>query len=344
MSERNELLRHFLDDPPARKAVLDVSSAKRRKSLRDLVPNVFEYAVPIHRWLVDGIFAEGALSLLAGSPGQYKTWLALELSRAVAHGGHFLGRAARRRPVLYADLENFVAEIKRRVDILGFEPTEDFIYWGMHCDPPPSPVGSGVYREFIESEVQKPLIIFDSLVRFSTAENENDAAQMAQVMSAFRQLTSKGATVLLLHHSGKSPGSAVRGSSDITAGPDMVLTIASDDDGTIRLKTAKTRFSASFELKLRFDPDSDGPVFRVSDDSAGVKRHKEVATVQEFVRANPGQSLRHVVSALTGEVPNHRVREILADGRFRYEEGPRNANLYFLREEGEPAVHDPARL
>jgi hypothetical protein len=339
VGERDELLRHFLENPQAeaRRAAPGPSTPESRhkaqRSLRDLIPNVFEYPIPTHPWLVDGIIAEGSLNLLAGSPGQYKTWLALELSRAVAHGENFLGRATRKRPVLYADLENSVAEIKRRLEILGFESTLDFMYWGMHCDLSPASIGSGVYPEFVEREAVKPLIVFDSLVRFSTAENENDAAQMAQVMSGFRLLNAKGATVLLLHHSGKSAGSAVRDSSDITAGPDVVLTVASCDDGAINLKTAKTRFSEPFELKLRFDPDSGGPVFKVCDDSAGEKRRKEVETVTEFIRANPGQSLRQIISALSGRVPNHRVRDIMAEDRFRYEDGPRNAKLFYTNEE-----------
>lgn len=337
MSERDELRSHFLNDPKARRAALEPATEGTRqarpKSLREIIPNVFGLAIPEHQWLVDGLLAEGSLNLLAGSPGQYKTWLALEISRAIAHGTECLGRATRKRLVLYADLENSVAEIRRRLEVLGFAETGDFLYWGMHCDPAPVQIGSELYLEFVTSEQAKPLIVFDSLVRFSPAENENDAAQMAQVMASLRLLASRGATILVLHHSGKSPGSKVRGSSDITAGPDTVLHIATDDDGTIHLKTAKTRFSEPFELRFKFDPDSGGPVFRVSDDSAGDKRRKEAQTVVAFVASSPGNSLRQVVAALQGKVPNHRVREILGHEPFRRLDGPRNATLFYPAED-----------
>ena len=42
-------------------------------------------------WLVDGLIRPRSVNLFQGDPGSMKTWLALELIRAVATGSPFLG-------------------------------------------------------------------------------------------------------------------------------------------------------------------------------------------------------------------------------------------------------------
>ena len=62
---------------------------------------------------------------------------------------------------------------------------------------------------------RKGVIIFDSLVAFHPG-SEQDSKRDWKYMDGFRSLASAGATVIVIHHSGKSEGSKeYRGSSDI---------------------------------------------------------------------------------------------------------------------------------
>ena len=57
-------------------------------------------------WVLDGIFAEGALHMLTSDPGAGKSTLVASVGYAVSLGWEFLGRATSKRPVLILDAEN----------------------------------------------------------------------------------------------------------------------------------------------------------------------------------------------------------------------------------------------
>ncbi|MGH9771881.1 MAG: AAA family ATPase, partial [Candidatus Acidiferrales bacterium] len=58
----------------------------------DEIPDVMTMAVAKTEWIVGGILPRGSVTLIAGEPGSYKSWLALSLLRGVAGGGKFLER------------------------------------------------------------------------------------------------------------------------------------------------------------------------------------------------------------------------------------------------------------
>lgn len=58
-------------------------------------------------WLVKDFIPLEALVLMVGKPGSYKSWLALDLARAVSRGEAFAGMpTGPPRHVLYVDFEN----------------------------------------------------------------------------------------------------------------------------------------------------------------------------------------------------------------------------------------------
>src|SRR5512141_2725624 len=83
-------------DSPAARKILDYAD----------VPDLLSLAVEPVSWLVERMIPRAALTLVAGEPGSYKSWLALCLGRSVAEGAPFLERACPRLPVLYLDREN----------------------------------------------------------------------------------------------------------------------------------------------------------------------------------------------------------------------------------------------
>src|SRR5690348_17885893 len=173
----------------------------------DDIPNIFTLDAPSIEWMVEGILPRASVTLLAGEPGSYKTWLALALLRGVASGGNFLGRKCAKASVLYLDRENPLAVMRERLAVLGIEQsaTADCRIWGGWLgDAPP---GIGDIRLLEMARERRPLIVFDSLIRFHAAADENSASEMAMVMGDLRALANAGATVVALHHKPKSEGS-----------------------------------------------------------------------------------------------------------------------------------------
>ncbi len=296
----------------------------------DEIADVFTLAAPATEWIVEGILPRASVTLLAGEPGSYKTWLALALLRGVAGGGNFLGRKCARASVLYLDRENPLAVMRERLAVLGIEAsaaTDSRIWGGWLGDAPPA-IGDARLME-IASE-RRPLIIFDSLIRFHAAADENSATEMAMVMQELRSLANAGATVVALHHKPKSEGSHYRGSSDIAGGVDTAWAISRDRDaGLLRLECFKSRYAEEFSLTLRPDLSGLGD-FVVTGSPEADAEQGDVKKLAEAIRRNPGQSKERVIE-LSG-VAYRRARALLArySGQlWRSEPGPRHAIRYF---------------
>jgi RecA-family ATPase len=177
---------------------------------------------PPVEWVVEDVLPVGCVTLLTGAPDAGKTWWALALSKALLQSNTFLGRRiSRRRKIIYVDQENPLSIVKQRLEELAFEPSVDFHFWSFHCAiAPPQLTDAETYAQLAKSIVPRPVFIFDSLVRFHGAANENSASDMAVVMAQLRLIANTGAAVLVLHHKGKSENNQYRGSSDIQAGVD----------------------------------------------------------------------------------------------------------------------------
>src|SRR5579863_8087814 len=146
----------------------------------DDIPNIFTLNAPAIEWMVEGILPHASVTLLAGEPGSYKTWLALALLRGVATGKNFLGRKCVQTSVLYLDRENPLAVMRERLAVLGIESLEGSRIWGGWLGDAPPAIGDARLVEIARG--RRPLIIFDSLIRFHAAADENSATEMAAVM------------------------------------------------------------------------------------------------------------------------------------------------------------------
>lgn len=202
-------------------------------------------------WLVKDLIPLQTLVLLVGKPGSYKSWLALDLARAVSRGEAFAQMpTGPARHVLYVDFENAKNVIAKRRDRLRIADTPRLLYWGRWCSLKfPQQIDTSKELEEFITETQ-PLIIFDSLVRFHRVD-ENDNTQMARVMNNFLKLARQGATVVLLHHAGKDKETKFRGASEIEAAADVACRIDREGQGRlISLRQFKNRIAEerTFEL------------------------------------------------------------------------------------------------
>ncbi len=183
-------------------------------------------AGPQTQWLVEGLWSDQAVGILGGEPKCCKSFLALDVAVSVASGAACLRQFPVRRTgkVLLFPAEDSLAVVRQRLEGIacaaqvGFEslPVEVITAPSLRLDTPTD-------RQRLTQTVQnlQPiLLILDPLIRLHRVD-ENDATQMATLLSYLRELQRQfHLAVLLVHHARKDshssrPGQALRGSSEL---------------------------------------------------------------------------------------------------------------------------------
>ncbi len=234
-----------------------------------------EPSAEAHPWLVEPLWSAGAVGIIGGAPKTGKTWLALELAVAVGSGARCLGRFAVGRPgtVLVFAAEDAPHHLKHRIQGLAAARGADFDALDVHLIVEASlrlDRQQDLQRLRLTVAAHRPaLLILDPFVRLQRAD-ENDARQVAAILSELRDLSrAAGAAVALVHHVRKNgaqhPGQALRGSGDFWAWGDSNLYLARTRTDALML-TVEHRCAPApppISLKLAADPSADGPHLQV---------------------------------------------------------------------------------
>jgi hypothetical protein len=184
-------------------------------------------------WLVEHLWASGAVGVIGGAPKCGKSWLALELAVAVASGRPCLGRFAvpSPGPVLLYAAEDAPLQVRQRIEQLCQARRATF--HSLELDLILEPALRIDRAEHLQrlratlAERRPRLLILDPYVRLQAAD-ENNATEVAQILATLRDLSrSFSLALLLVHHARKSSsnsaGQALRGSSDFHAWGDSNL-------------------------------------------------------------------------------------------------------------------------
>jgi hypothetical protein len=178
------------------------------------------------QWLVQGLWSDQAVGILGGEPKCCKSFLALDLAVSVASGTPCLRRFAVRRtgPVLLFPAEDSLPVVRRRLEGICSAAGVDFQSLPVEVITAPTlRLDAPKDRERLTNTVQalQPrLLILDPLIRLHRVD-ENDASQIAGLLSYLRQLQRTfQVAVLVVHHARKDanstrPGQALRGSSEL---------------------------------------------------------------------------------------------------------------------------------
>jgi len=183
-------------------------------------------AGPQTQWLIEDLWSEEAVGILGGEPKCCKSFLALDIAVSVASATPCLRQFPVRRQgtVLLFPAEDSLAVVRQRLEgictaarlSLNSLPIEVITAPALRLDKESD-------RELLSNTVQrlKPiLLILDPLIRLHRLD-ENDASQVAGLLSFLRQLQREfQLAVLLVHHARKGsnssrPGQALRGSSEL---------------------------------------------------------------------------------------------------------------------------------
>jgi KaiC/GvpD/RAD55 family RecA-like ATPase len=295
------------------------------------VPPVWDFVSNVN-YIVADLIPEGAITMLTGDSGHGKTIFATALAGAIATGGQFLGQQAVQRKVLYLDRENPLCLVKQHLFDLHIERTPDLIIWGCWCEHPADGPAAASLHEFARAE--KPVLIFDSLIAFHTG-NEQDASETRKYLQLYRDLAAAGATVILLHHTGKSENAKqYRGSSDIKASVDMAWLVEKLGDpagllSELRIVPFKNRIGAGGIIPLSF---KDG---QFATNAIRPETNRDI--FERVVGVNPNSTGTELVKLVNAAgVGKTRVEQLLVEGEkqgwLEVKPGKRNAKLYSLAE------------
>jgi hypothetical protein len=283
-------------------------------------------------WSVEEMIAQGSVTLICAESGTGKTWFGYYLAGCLAQGLPVIGLPSYRNKVLYVDGENPLYVVKQRLSDLAIQDTGDLIIWGGWIqDPPPNPSSRLVInfaRQF------KGLIIYDSLIEFHPG-SEQSSTETRAFMRQFRALANMGATVVVLHHTGKAETAKLyRGSSDIKAVVDTAYLLRKDPGEPERLgKLSLTCFKARLMPGRNFAFEFRKGHGFVPCLSGSAKKRIE-AIVAELLESSPGLNQTAIVSTVREQgFAKGEIEKCLKNGSFKQQPGPNNSILYSLREQ-----------
>jgi hypothetical protein len=187
-------------------------------------------------WIVKGLVAQGALTVLAGVGGLGKSSLALALAAAVCRGdsvyaGFQIPTDLRR--MMYVDAENGVHEMHRRAHC--FDIFDGFYEFAGNLEDETRLLG--IYA----AEMGPGLIVLDSCRALYPGMDEDNSKSVLPILLDLQHTAREtNCGILLLHHTTKG-GSIFRGSGEFQNRPEITVTMRKDGRGNRYLDWEKCR-------------------------------------------------------------------------------------------------------
>lgn len=263
------------------------------------------------RWLIDGLWTDGAFGILGAIPKSWKTFFTLQLAIAVASGQPLFGRHEVHRPgaVLMFGAEGGKESIRRRQGMICRALDLDIKRLNLTViDTPVLRLDKPDVMDSFVSTVehyQPALVILDPL-RELHAGDENDSTYIADLLGPLRALKSRvGCSIMVVHHfskppadgkSSRRPAEQLRGTGALAGAIDSGIFLAANGEGekkrvSVTALHRDAREPDSFDLRLVDVAHNDGPAIQLElaekDDRDDMERKAESRThlIKRVLRA-----------------------------------------------------------
>ena len=225
--------------------------------------------LPPPDWLVSSVLPVGSQGVLFGPSGSGKSFVALDMAMSIATGQPWQGHRVRQGPVAYVVAEGGHG-LSKRVDAWiqhrGLAPVDEmfFILEPVQLKDPDHI--QALVRQINARNKQPALIVFDTLARCFVDGEENSAKDVGVVVHHAGMLQqATGASVLILHHTGRAGNNQERGSTALKGAADVMISQITDD-GVITLRNPKQKDAEEFapmtlqlhQVQLQKGPSSSG--------------------------------------------------------------------------------------
>jgi hypothetical protein len=189
--------------------------------------NELDIRHPEQAWLIESMWAYGAVGIIGGPPKCCKSWLGLDMALSVASATPCLGHFPVKRPgpALIFMAEDALPAVRTRIEALCNHrriPMEGLDLFVITAPSLRLDLKEDQQRLKATLAAFKPLLLLlDPLVRLHRLD-ENSATDISSLLGFVREMQrSYGTAIVLVHHLSKrqyaQPGQALRGSSDLHA-------------------------------------------------------------------------------------------------------------------------------
>ena len=183
--------------------------------------------LPDPEFLIEGMLVKDSFAVIYGPSGLGKTFLGLSIAFAVATRTSWNGKAVNGGSVVYVSAEG-KAGLKDRSRALQQhnECSDEPPFWFLTEAVNFLELAqiNDLINEIKKLAERPALIIVDTLARSFVGGNENDAKDMGLFIFGIDTLRrATGATVLVIHHTGKDKKSKERGSSALRGSADTMI-------------------------------------------------------------------------------------------------------------------------
>ncbi|AYN28646.1 hypothetical protein D8682_17680 [Buttiauxella sp. 3AFRM03] len=211
-----------------------------------------------------GYLPANSLCSIYGPSGSYKSFLAVSWACHIAAGKKWAGRRVAGGSVLYVVGEGGIG-VPRRVKAWenAYNAGESLTALYL-VNRPVFPVRSEEVTQVIlaarqvEATTGEPVrfIVIDTLARCFGGNDENDARDMGAFIEGCDHIKREtGATLLVVHHSGKDDTKGARGSSAFRAALDVEFNVRREDDGgaliltCTKMKDSEEPATSAYDLR-----------------------------------------------------------------------------------------------
>jgi archaellum biogenesis ATPase FlaH len=292
-------------------------------------------------FLVDGLIESNSLNLLAAPSYTGKTYVAIDLCRAILTGEDFIGKTTNQGGIVYFDNEMKPKYFVKRLRKLNFVDDEDnFVYYNNIFPDVSIDQEKKLFFDQIKifvKEYNTKLIVVDSLNSSSNGLDENSNNDMREFMNFLNQV-SEICTVLIIHHTSKynNPKNLlredIRGASCIFNVCDNVFVI--DKDEEIRtFKCLKARNSEHLPKPIAFTFENAEDGLRLK--STNAKNNAEKPTKEDVLRlwkdkCNQSELLKHFRENGLIFTDSQMVKMIKTIPEIHTSRGMNNSLIYYM--------------
>jgi hypothetical protein len=226
-------------------------------------------------WLVKGYIPKGAVGLLFGASGSFKTFIALDLGLHIANGINWLDVRTIQGPVFFIAGEGGASIVKRIEAWLKHKGISEFPKFFQVC-PEPIKVDDQDDLDLLIDSLsdrtrslgQSPaLLVIDTLSQCSSGEEDSNTQMSNMLSNLISRIHGEfpDCVILFTHHPGHGNQKRMRGASALQANTDFVLYTEKNNKALrvrldfVKLKDGEIPVPKEFELnKVELGIDEDG--------------------------------------------------------------------------------------
>ncbi|MCX5496177.1 AAA family ATPase [Kaistia dalseonensis] len=280
------------------------------------------------------------LTLLAGKPKIGKSWLLLNIARAVAQGGVLFGEVTEPGSVLVLALEDNERRLKARLKtMLGSSPPPETMHMTTKCPR----IGEGCEQaitEWVKTADRPRLVIVDVLGQVRPKSDSKRAYDddYAAIGPLKKIADDAGIAIIVCHHTRKEqaadPFDAISGTTGLAGASDTVIIMDRGPTGTTLY--GRGRDLEEFEVMLSFDPRAGS--WRLVGDAAEATRSVErtaiLAALRQIGAPTGPKEVADAARLSAGSVKKMMPKMVAAGDLVKMARG-----TYWLADQPDPGLH-----